>query len=760
MHIRLARIAVVVAITASLLTAVHAAAPDTLLVNGKSVKVPRVSKTPTVEDFLEMRPNAEWSGKMVLIENFTQRAPKDGDPARSRTNVYLGYDDKSFYTIFVCFDDDPKSVRSRMARRDTIGPEDDEVQLYLDTFNDKRRSYGFMTNPRGIQFDYLWTEERAYDVSFDTVWQSAAKQTEQGWVAMMMVPFKSMRFPTTPEQTWGILLQRVVPRTNENLFWPPVTERISGRLNQEGTAAGLERISPGRNMQFIPYVAGRSFRAPDLRDPSNPRFSSAKFRGDAGLDAKMVIKDSFVFDVALNPDFSQVESDQPQVTVNQRFEVFFPEKRPFFLENSDYFATPIDLLFTRRIADPQLGLRLTGKTGPYKLAALFADDQSPGRSVVDSDPLHGKRAYFGVFRGGRDVGSQGSVSVMYTHREFEGEHNRVGSIDTRLKWKENWSFEGQAAISNDKSFGLPEVNGTTYNAWLDYTGKKVQANTMYIDTSENFLTRTGFFRRPDIRRWSNFARYRWYPEGNFVVNHGPQIFTEHIWDHSGTKLYDFGNANYEFQLPRTTFVGAYVNYSTETLRPVDFATLTANTTYSTARRGVYLNSFFFPMLTINSEFIWGTRLNFVPAPGQPPIVSDTNDIFLQATVKPISALTIDNTYLLTRLRSRQTGASSFTDHVIRSKWNYQFTRELSLRFIAQYTSTLANPNFTELSTVKNFNTDVLVTWLLNPGTAIYVGYNTNMANPDPTFVGPGVAENRFINDARGLFVKASYLFRF
>src|SRR5205823_2633377 len=135
----------------------------------------------------------------------------------------------------------------------------------------------------------------------------------------------------------------------------------------------------------------------------DPFFGGAHFRGTAGLDSKMVIKDSFVLDTTINPDFSQVESDEPQVTVNQRFEVFFPEKRPFFLENSDFFNTPIQLLFTRRIADPKFGARLTGKVGRYQIGMLFADDKSPGRRVPDSDPLHGKRAYFGVFRARREI---------------------------------------------------------------------------------------------------------------------------------------------------------------------------------------------------------------------------------------------------------------------------------------------------------------------------------------------------------------------
>src|SRR5258706_6228889 len=249
--------------------------------------IPRVQKEPPLEAFREMKPSPEWEGKLAKVADFVQRDPKDGAPPFSRTNVYMGYDDKNFYAIFVCFDDQPNTVRSRLARRDNIGPEDDEIQIYLDTFNDHRRSYGFMTNPRGIQFDYLWTEQNGYDQSWDTVWDSKGERTPQGWLGMFIIPFKSMRFPRTPTQTSGLLLQRIVPRTNENLFWPKNTKSISGRLNQEGTMTGLENISPGRNLQLIPYVAGRSFRAPDLRDPNHPVFGGAHFRGDAGLDAKM-----------------------------------------------------------------------------------------------------------------------------------------------------------------------------------------------------------------------------------------------------------------------------------------------------------------------------------------------------------------------------------------------------------------------------------------------------------------------------------------
>ena len=186
------------------------------------------------------------------------------------------------------------------------------------------------------------------------------------------------------------MLNRDIQRNNESAFWPRYSSRIEGRLNQEGDATGLENISPGHNFQLIPYGIFRSFRDLDLRDLDHPKFTQRDAYGQIGLDAKVVLKDKFVLDATANPDFSQVESDEPQVTVNQRFEVQFPEKRPFFLENSNYFQTPIPLLFTRRIVDPQWGVRLTGKDGPWAVGMLVADDASPGAEVAPDNSLFGQ----------------------------------------------------------------------------------------------------------------------------------------------------------------------------------------------------------------------------------------------------------------------------------------------------------------------------------------------------------------------------------
>src|SRR5260370_1161957 len=183
-----------------------------------------------------MKPAPGVAQQMAKVENFVQHDPKDGAPAQEKTEVYIGYDAKNFYAVFVCFDREQGKIRARMRRRADIGPEHDEVQVYLDTFNDKRRSYGFMINPVGVQFDYIWTDDNGYDSSWDSVWDSAGKVTPEGYVAFMSIPFKSLRFPNAPEQTWGILFQRVVPHDNDNSFYPHVSSNIQGRLNHADQA--------------------------------------------------------------------------------------------------------------------------------------------------------------------------------------------------------------------------------------------------------------------------------------------------------------------------------------------------------------------------------------------------------------------------------------------------------------------------------------------------------------------------------------------
>jgi hypothetical protein len=746
-----------------------------------TLHIPKLEQGPTIDDFAGMQPSAAFAGKMLKIDRFLQRDPKDGSPISQKTEAYLGYTDKNLYVVCVCFDSEPGRIRARRVRRELIN-DDDQFGFVIDTFHDKQHAVFFYQNPLGIQQDGIWSDQQP-DYSFDMLWKSEARLNPQGYVAFFEIPFKSLRFPRTPNQTWGIFFERDIKRNNEYSFYPHITSNAQGFLSQETQMDGLREISPGRNLQFIPYASVRGFRALDDRDPANAHFHGKHIEPRLGLDAKAVIKDAFVLDATVNPDFAQVESDEPQVTVNQRFEVFFPEKRPFFLENSGFFDTPMQLVFTRRIADPEYGVRLTGKVGPWAVGALFADDKSPGGSVPTYNPMTDRKAYYTILRASHDIGKESSIGFIYTDRELHTApqtlctdnpcivgSNRVGGLDFKFKLSPKWSLQGQGVLSHTKFDDGTHKGGPAYWWYLERSSRKAEVNSLYQDTAANFETDTGFFRRPDIRRFSNFAMYRFRPEGKHLVWHGPSIFTINNWDHSGTRLEWFANVNYRWIFQRQTDFGFFTNLGHERLRPADYTALLANKDYAHRHSGMFFECAYFKQVNINGEIGFGTDTNYDTQVG-PPVLSNSSYATIGATVRPLKSLTIDNTYLLTRLEDLHTGANIFNNHIIRSKWNYQFTRELSLRVIGQYSAVLSNygtpeqPGLSSLPPAKNLNADVLVTYLLHPGTAIYVGYNSNLQNLNPALgLDPNgnlrLTQNGFINDGRQFFVKVSYLFRY
>src|SRR4030088_118233 len=401
-------------------------------------KIPRVHRAPKLEDFLENHPREAE----LTVTDFRQNAPGDGTPTTESTTAYLSYDDKDLYVVFVCHDE-AGEVRAHLSKREA-SDQDDGVGVLLDTFRDFHRAYYFFSNPLGVQTDAIYTEGQGYDFSFDTLWDNAGRVTSDGYVVFFSIPFNSLRFSSDPKQTWGVALYRVILRKSEYDYWPYVTQRVQGLTQQFAPVGGLENVSPGRNIQLIPYglLAHDHF----LNQPSGspPEFVD-KFEHRAGLDAKFVAKDALTFDLTLNPDFSQVESDDPHVTANQPFAVFFPEKRPFFIENAGFFATPINLFFSRRIADPQFGTRMTGKLGKWTLGALVIDDRQPGQNSISS--AYQTRAVDGVMRVTREFGNQSYIGAFFSSRDFVDTSNRVASLDARLKLSKNWVVDVQGVHS-------------------------------------------------------------------------------------------------------------------------------------------------------------------------------------------------------------------------------------------------------------------------------------------------------------------------
>ena len=745
----------------------------------KTLVIPRVTEKPTLEDFLEMKPSPRISGRMVRAEGFLQRRPRDGVMATQQTHVYSGYDDENLYVIFVCFDSEAEKIRARMSRREkTEG--DDYVFLSLDTFWDKRRSYEFNSNPLGIQTDGRYVEGVGYDKAFDTLWESRGRLTEKGYIVWMSIPFKSLRFPATKKQVWGIGFWRYIPRNSEMSTWPRVSSRVEGDLAQYATLEGLEDVSPGRNLQFVPYGFFRSFRTLDPSQTAQRKFVSD--RGDivGGLDAKMVFQDSFALDIAVNPDFSQVESDLPQVTVNRRFENFFPEKRPFFQENSSFFQTPINLFFSRRIQDPRLGVRLTGKKGPWAVGALLADDESVGKSVPESDPLFDSRARFSVLRVNRDILRESTLGMIYAERVLNHGFNRVSGVDTRLKLNRNWVFSGQAVASRTRDTTGVEQTGPAYEARVSRRGRSLLYTLDYSDRSPGFLTDTGFLPgrplrrllyqsgrriqppslRPDVRSLRQHADYRFHREGKYLLSWGPTFLVNPIWDHQHNRLHRFYDFGLGWELSGETHLELFQIGDRELLRPGDVPSQLGIREFSHHRSGLHVSTNFLAWMSLKSEYSKGTEINLLPSAGQEPELVELTRANLMVTFRPANSVRNENAYLLERLLDRSSLASVFSNHILRSRWDWQFNRRLSLRFILQYETVLSNPELTSLETSKKLNADFLLTYLVNPWTALYVGYNDNRRNLDLLEDGMsamGRHSRNFFNDSRQFFVKFSYL---
>jgi hypothetical protein len=723
-----------------------------------TLRIPWVSRPPRLEDYL----NGSAREAEARITDFRQRAPGDGVPASRETSAYLSYDDNNLYVVFVC-KDEANQIRAHMARREEI-ISDDFVGILLDTFHDRRRAYFFAANPLGIQLDGINTEGQGDDDSFDTLWRSEGRLTADGYVVLIAIPFRSLRFSGNPTQTWGIALARSRPGNNEESYWPYITQRIQGFVPQFATLEGLERIARGRNMQFMPYATFGSARV--LETPFGGGAQAFRTSNDLrfGMDAKFVLRNAFTLDLTLNPDFSQVESDEPQVTINRRFETFFPERRPFFIENAGFFRTPESLFFSRRIADPLFGVRLTGKAGGWAIGALAIDDRAPGQLLFSDDPLNrDRRAIAGVLRAQREFGEESSFGFMMTSYDFAESSNRVFSFDTRLRLSPNWVFNGQIMRSYTRELDGARPSGQAYFAELMRSGRNFNYNARYTDRSPDFRATLGFIPRVDIRQIEQFANYRWRPRSSRVLSFGPNGFMLINWDRQGRVQDWFANAGFAVELTAQTSLEVGRSESFELFQNQGFRTHSTNLFFYTGRLG---------WLELSASYNQGTAVNFFPSSGLEAFTANSRSGSFNLIFRPSSRLRFDQTYIYSgfveragglRLADSFAAASIFNNHILRSKLNYQFTREISLRAILDYNAVLPNSSLIALERNKRLAADFLFTYLLNPGTALYIGYTDIYEDLSVTSMAP-LALRRFgaptFSTGRQFFIKMSYPFRF
>src|SRR5256714_148723 len=556
------------------------------------LKMPKFDKPPTIDGKLD---DEIWKSAVVL-KDFYQIQPGDNIAPSKPTEVMLGYDSKFIYIAFHCYDE-PDKVRATIPKRDSIF-NDDYVGILFDTFNDGRKAYECDFSPLGIQADGIWTDGQGEDFNPDVVMESKGLVTSDGWTVEAAIPFKSLRYVAGKDKLWGAHFWRRIKRFNNELdMWMPLNRDISSWLAQEGHLSGLEGISTERTLELIPSLTlsetGRRKAtltsaqvAAGMLDPGRMLNEPIKF--DPGLTGKYTITPNITLDFAINPDFAQVEADQLVVTANQRFPIFFPEKRPFFLEGIDIFQTPITAVHTRAIVDPDVAVKTTGKIGRNTFGLMVASDNGPGnlsaddrgalnscldrraldpRVVCNNERFVDKNAYIGVLRLKRDVGKENSLGMIATSYNFIEKHNQVLCIVGRFRLNKQTTTSFHLLGTTSRNFFFDPDDGLTryrtgndlrYSADYNVSGRNWGWELYGEGFTQDYRTDVGFVQRTNSN--FNFGQIRYNSDPNpkkKIISYHIHNFSHIDYDWQG-RMHNWESENLvELQLQHNSYVGVW-----------------------------------------------------------------------------------------------------------------------------------------------------------------------------------------------------------
>ena len=437
----------------------HAQDAQKVVVKAKEYRVESTTEPVRIDAVLD---EAIWK-TATPMEFDAETSPGENVTPPARTVGYMTYDQKNLYVAFHAFDPNPKQIRAHLSDRDAAFS-DDFVGVVLDTFNDNRRAFEFFVNPLGVQMDLIQDDtNRNEDSSWDAIWNTAGKITDDGYIVEMAIPFTSIRFPrSTAEQTWGVDMVRIYPRSNRARIGLQGQDRNRNcYLCQSSRVTGFKGITPGRDIELDPTLTAQqtstrsNFPSGDL--------SSGDAKIDAGLTARWGITPNLSLNAAVNPDFSQIEADSVQLDINTQFALFFAEKRPFFLEGSDFFEGPLQTVYTRSVADPAFGLKVTGRLGGSTVGAYVAEDEVtnmiiPGAQGSDFASLDQKNTST-AFRYRYNVGATSSVGAILTTRDGSGYSNRVYGVDGNFRVSAKDTITGQLVQSQSR---YPDLIASQY----------------------------------------------------------------------------------------------------------------------------------------------------------------------------------------------------------------------------------------------------------------------------------------------------------
>ncbi|MGB5345724.1 MAG: DUF5916 domain-containing protein [Woeseia sp.] len=645
---------------------------------------------------------------------FWQTQPNEGQPASQKTEVYIGYTDDALFIGVIAYDDNPAGIIVSDSRRDSELGDTDSFQIVIDGLNDRQNGFVFGTNPSGLEYDGQVTKEGTnqfgsggggFNLNWDASWNVQARISDIGWSAEFEIPFRTLRYGRNENQVWGINFQRNIRRNNEVAYWAPLSrERNIYRVSEAGTVVGLAPPSQ-RNLKITPYVLAKAARGGTLNGTETDQ--------EFGFDLKYSLTPSLTLDATYNTDFAQVEADEQQVNLD-RFSLFFPEKRPFFLENAGLFSVgnpqEVELFFSRRIGvgpggipiPIDGGLRLSGKLGDSTNVGLLhmADEGVNGLAPANN---------YTVARVSQELANRSSVGFLMVNRDGDGtftggssqDQNQTYAIDGRWGVGDNLLFEAWAARTD-----TPGVNDrdTAYAIKGDYSSATWSSRLNYAEVRENFNPEVGFLARTAYKRAEGFVMRRIRPDNLWnLLEIRPHVSYRGFWDFDGFQETGFlhMDSHWEFRTGTEVHTGVNVTKSgvKQAFNIIDGVTVQPGTYDHSEAQIVYFTDQSAPFsintrLTVGGRF-GGDRVSFAPT------------LRYRVGERFSSELSVDyNDFDL------PVANGNFTVSLTRLRLSYSFTPKMLLQALVQYNDA------TEIVA-----TNLRFSWLQSANSGLFVVYN-------------------------------------
>ena len=749
-----------------------------------TVDIPRIETEAVVDGDLS---DSVWQNA-ALLSDFSQYQPVDGRPASDPTEVFVYYAPDAIFFGIRAGELHGNVVRATQANRDNIGSED-HVQILIDTQNDNRIGYVFGVNALGVQQDGTRSDqfgggaggrsatgggssninplEGNLDLNPDYDFDSMGRLTENGFEVEIRIPFKSLRYQDADVQDWGIHVLRRVQHSGFQDTWAPAIRANASFLSQSGMLVGLHEMNRGLVLDITPTITSSFNGAEDVN-------GNWKYSDDTQLsgDVKWGIRQNMTLNGTINPDFSQVEADIGQVVLNERFALFFPEKRPFFLEGLELFDTPGQMIYTRRIVSPIAGAKVAGKVGKLNVATILAADDEAYSSTGSDSPL------FGVVRLRSNLNGHNTVGAVMTTREDGDQFSRLAGADGRFYHHDKYYLEAQF-VESWTDAGSGANNGSFTNLTWDRTGRRWGFNYGLNAIDPDFRAAAGFVNRTGIVSSHAYNRLSFYgEEGALLETIGGFTGNIRIWDYSDTAAGPIegtdsispsatlrGGWRLNGSLSRGFFsylASDYEGYATQD------AGLPSPGTFALKEKEDNLVAGSFSVTTPTFQLF---TLALSWSGGQTPIFAEAAPGYSRSYRVVLDARpsqSIRASFQVTHYTLRRTfDDSQYSREIIpRLKVEYQLTPDIFFRAIAQYAardrSALVDRNghpiliggeLTTDSESNDLRTDWLFSYRPNPGTLLYLGYGSTMDD---------VGQKRFQDLQRredGFFLKLSYLFR-